>query len=271
MTTIPKPTEDMQWAESSANVTDPTGLRSGGWPVNSPLGSNHHNFLHRALGRGVRMLLSAFGDDSSQLTLGGDNGYIELTEDSGDPIDGNHVMTHVATGAGVLSETRADVVTARRGLLIMGGAGATYPDELLTTPEGMVKACGTARFESDGVSGTPTLLTSAGYNLGTVTINAGASRLEVPLVRAVPASAWGDTVLVTASPVRTGAVGNPLATARARRVIFTAEPVIVSGEVTAIHIHGTYVNSGGTELDFFSAWAAADTANFNCAVNFALI
>lgn len=268
MPTITKPTEDMTWAEGSSNVDDPAGLRPEGWPVRSPLASNHHNFLHRALGRGVRMLLSAFGANSSQLTLGGDNGYIELTEDSGDPIDGPHVMTHVATGAGVISELRADSMGVRRGLLFMGGEGGAFPDELLTTPQGMIKACGVARFESDGSSGAPTLLTTGGYNTNVFTLNAAANRLEVTLIRPVPASAWGDTVLVTASPVRaTSTLTSPIA----RRVIFAAEPVIASGEVVAIHIYGTYVNNTGTELDFFSGWAAADTSTFNCAVNFALI
>lgn len=269
-----KPTEDLSWAETPpapGDVLEPTTVRGGGYPLGAPLPYNHVNWLLRALGRTAAWVRTRFGDDG-EMTLGAANGGIELTEDSGDPIDGPHIYTHKAKAAGVTSEFRSDAFGARRGLLYMGGEGSAYPDELLTTPQGMVKAAGAARFESDGSSGVPSFFGGeAGYNIDAYTLNAAANRLEVTLVRPVPASAWGDTVLVTASPVRTGAMGSPLAPPIARRVIFTAEPVLAGGDVVAVHIYGTYISVGGTELDFFTGWATADTATQSCFVNFALI
>jgi hypothetical protein len=117
-----KPTEDLEWAESGSNVLEPSSLRPNGWPIGSPLASNHLNWLTRAMGRTASWVRDKF-NTGGDLSLGALYGSIKLVADPPNLGAGDrHIFEHEATGTNVVSQFQADVLRGKNALRV-GDAG----------------------------------------------------------------------------------------------------------------------------------------------------
>lgn len=122
-----KPTEDLNFGESSTNIAEPSSVRAGGYPFKAPLPSNFLNWSLRALGRAGTWLLDLFDDDGA-LTLGALYGKIELIADPANTGAGLfHVYRHTADGSGVASQFRADSIRGESSL-VAGEYAVIAPD-----------------------------------------------------------------------------------------------------------------------------------------------